>query len=160
MLRLVLSAIAAYHAGSRYPGSTLDNFYLRCLHQLANGTPQGLNNLILPLMHGLLVCHGITYPDAKTPGILYLSQKLCRMQKSLGRNTAPVQAGTAQVGFFKQHHAPAQPAGLGGRRVTTGACPDYCNIIFHARPAFHILQPNNHKLANNPIFHVNLDKNM
>ena len=57
---------------------------------------------------------------------------LGRMQESLGRDAADMQAAAAQLGvFFDECGFQAILAGANGRRIPTGTAPDDDHVVSH-----------------------------
>ena len=78
-------------------------------------------------IHRQIVCLHAQLSAAGT----HILQQLGTAEQALGRDTAYVQAGAAQMLFFHNGHAGAQLSRPDGRYISAGAAADDNDILFH-----------------------------
>ncbi|EKD60770.1 MAG: hypothetical protein ACD_54C00559G0002 [uncultured bacterium] len=78
--------------------------------------------------HCIQIERGTLDLQAEFLGAVHQMKHLGTAQQRLGRDTAPVQADTAQIFAFDNRHLLAQLAGPNGSHIATGACADHDHV--------------------------------
>jgi hypothetical protein len=111
------------------PARTLDGVDLPSRDGGLQTPPQPVDHRVLVLLHARYVNASERGLDAELRALLGLVRDLGRVQQSLGRDAAAMQAGPADLVFFDQRHTLAELGRAQRAGVSATAAPEHDDVV-------------------------------